>query len=373
MRALVTGGAGFIGSHTADGLQDNGYDVVILDNLDPKIHPDGQPFYLPEGVELIHGDIRDKSTVEKALRDIDVVFHFAAYQDYMPDFSTFFHVNSVGTALLYEVIVERGLNLKRIVVASSQAVYGEGAYHCPEHGVQFPTVRPISQLEAGRWQHTCSACGGEMTVVWIDEEKSNPQNQYAMSKLTQEMIAVNLGRRYGIPTVALRYSIVQGPRQSFFNLYSGICRIFCLNALKGYPSIVYEDGQQLRDYVNIEDVVRANLLVMESDEAVGHVFNVGGGSGYTVMEFAETVSWVLKKDIELKIPGKFRFGDTRHILSSTEKLKRLGWSPLNSPKKSVSDYLKWIGELEEVPEASGQILEEMEEAGVVRETRKKNR
>ncbi len=368
MRILITGGAGFIGSHTADRLLEMGHEVAILDNLDPKIHPGGRPLYLPDGAEFIHGDVRDRSSVEKAIRGVDVIFHFAAYQDYMPDFSTFFHVNSVGTALLYEVMVEKGISPDRVVVASSQAVYGEGRYRCPEHGIFHPPIRSLHRLEAGQWEHPCPACGSEMVVDWSTEEEANPQNQYGLSKLTQEMISLNLGRRYDIPTVALRYSIVQGPRQSFHNLYSGVCRIFCLNALRGHTSVVYEDGHQLRDYVNIEDVVAANLLVMEEEDAVGKVFNVGGGTGYTVLEFAETVSMVLGEEIKLEVPGKFRFGDTRHVLSDTSKLKRLGWSPSHSPGKSVADYIGWIRELDVVRDASGEIFTEMERAGVVRDT-----
>jgi dTDP-L-rhamnose 4-epimerase len=366
MKALVTGGAGFIGSHTTMGLQGKGHEVVILDNLDPKIHPEGWPLDLPEGAEFVWGDVRDKTAVEKALQGVDIVFHFAAYQDYMPDFSTFFHINSVGTAMLYEVLVEKGNTPKRVIIASSQAVYGEGTYRCEEHGLFYPSTRSLRSLEAGIWDHTCPTCDGLAEAVWIGEDEFNPQNQYAVSKLTQEMIGFNLGDRYGIPTVALRYSIVQGPRQSFFNLYSGICRIFCLNAIKGCTSIVYEDGQQLRDYVNIDDVVDANLLVMEDDRAVGQVFNVGGGTGYTVLEFSETVSMVRGEDIKLEIPGKFRFGDTRHVLSNTTKLKDLGWNPHHTPKKSVSDYVEWISGLDVIESTEEEIFDNMVKAGVVR-------
>ena len=367
MRVLVTGGAGFIGSHTTLALQERGCDVVILDNLDPKVHPGGKPFDLPSGAELIRGDVRDKEAVEKALCGVEVIFHFAAYQDYMPDFSTFFHVNSVGTALLYAGLVEQGMKPSRVIVASSQAVYGEGTYRCEEHGIFRPSIRPLRQLQAGQWDHTCPSCGSLVEAIWVSEDDVNPQNQYAMSKLTQEMISLNLGQRYEIPTVALRYSIVQGPRQSFFNLYSGVCRIFCLNAMSGHPSTVYEDGQQLRDYVNIEDVIEANLLVMQDDRAIDQVFNVGGGCGYTVREFAETISMVLGEEIKLKIPGKFRFGDTRHILSNTAKLEELGWSPRHTPKKSITDYMNWIHGLDDVGERGGEVFEDMVRAGVVRE------
>ncbi len=368
MKVLVTGGAGFIGSHTTVRLVEMGYDVVILDNLNPKVHPAGEPVDLPEGAHFIRGDVRDRSAVEEALDDVDVIFHFAAYQDYMPDFSTFFEVNSVGTALIYEVLVEKGITPERIVIASSQAVYGEGTYRCEEHGAFQPSIRSLEDLDGGRWEHRCPSCGRPVDPVWVGEDDVNPLNPYAMSKRTQEMIGLNLGARYEIPTVAMRYSIVQGPRQSFANLYSGVCRIFCLNALRGRPSTIYEDGQQLRDYVNVDDVVEANLLVMHDERAISQVFNVGGDSGYTVLEFAEMVSMVMGEEIELLIPGKYRFGDTRHVLSNTTKLKELGWNPTRSPRKSVTDYLNWLREIDLEGEAGDGIFEHMTRAGVVRET-----
>ena len=185
----------------------------------------------------------------------------------------------VSTALIYEIIVAERLDMARVVVASSQSAMGEGLYWCPADGEQLPGMRPESALAAGRWDIPCPVCGGPLEMRATPERVSNPQNAYGMSKLGQEMVAVNLGRRYGIPTVALRYSIVQGPRQSVYNAYSGACRIFCLSYLQGVAPTLYEDGGAIRDYVNIDDVVDANVLVLEDDRAVGRVFNVGGGAG----------------------------------------------------------------------------------------------
>ena len=342
MKVLVTGGAGFIGSHTVDGLLKKGHQVRILDNLEKTTHKKGRPDYLHQEVEFIKGDVRVRSDLGKALKDIEVVFHFAAYQDYLPDFSKFFHVNSVGTALIYELIVEKSLPVKKVVVASSQAVYGEGKYRCDEHGVFSPNIRNSEQLEGEQWKITCPRCKRIATQQITDEEIVNPQNQYAISKYSQELIALNLGRRYHIPTTVLRYSIVQGPRQSFYNAYSGACRIFCLSAYFDRQPPIYEDGRQLRDYVNIEDVVRANLLVMDDPRADYQVFNVGGGKGYTVLELAQIVAKTFRKEFKPKITGEFRFGDTRHIISSIAKLKTLGWEPKNSVEKSVKDYYEWL-------------------------------
>lgn len=344
MAILVTGGAGFIGSHTSEALLEKGFEVKVLDNLDPKIHPGGKPLFLPEGARLIVGDVRERRAWEEALEGVTSVFHFAAYQDYLSDFSTFYYVNDVGTALLYEIIVGRSLPVERIVVASSQAVYGEGKHACPEHGEQFPPPRKRWNLARGEWEHACPTCGRILTPLPTDETRTNPATSYAISKLTQETLAMSLGRQYGIPTTALRYSIVQGPRQSFHNAYSGACRVFCLAAFSGERAIVFEDGNQLRDYVNIEDVVRANLLAFEEAGCVGEIYNVGGGKAYSVLEFLAIVREVSGREVGVETGSHFRTGDTRHIVSDITKIMKLGWQPHHSPRKSVTDYLAWLGE-----------------------------
>ena len=283
MRVLVTGGAGFIGSHTCDRLLSLGHDVVVLDALTLPVHRNGRPAYLSPEVDFYQGDVRNRELVANLLRRVDAVYHFAAYQDYLPEFSKFSDVNVVSTALLYEIIVAERLDLARVVVASSQSAMGEGLYRCPADGEQLPGMRRESALAAGQWDIPCPVCGGALEMQATPERVSNPQNAYGMSKLGEEMVAVNLGRRYGIPTVALRYSIVQGPRQSVYNAYSGACRIFCLSYLLGQAPTLYEDGGAIRDYVNIADVVDANVLVLSDDRAAGRVFNVGGGQAVTTV------------------------------------------------------------------------------------------
>jgi dTDP-L-rhamnose 4-epimerase len=344
MAILVTGGAGFIGSHTSQALLEKRFEVTVLDSLDSKIHPERKPLFLPPGARLIVGDVRERKAWEEALEGVSAVFHFAAYQDYLTDFSTFYHVNAVGTALLYELIVEKRLPVEKIVVASSQAVYGEGKHACSEHGEQFPGPRGREKLERGEWEHTCPSCGRILNPLPTDEARVNPASSYAISKHTQETLAMNLGRQYGIPTTALRYSIVQGPRQSFYNAYSGACRIFCLAAMTRERAIVFEDGNQLRDYVNIGDVVRANVLALEDKKCDGEVYNVGGGRPYSVLEFLSIVMEISGRGIEVEKGRHFRAGDTRHIVSDIAKLKKLGWEPRHSPKKSVEDYLAWLEE-----------------------------
>ncbi len=367
MNCLVTGGAGFIGSHTVDALLARGYEVRILDNLSKPVHQKGKPDYISDKAEFMLGDVRNKQDWEKAVDGIDVVFHFAAYQDYLPDFSTFFHVNSFGTALLYEIIVEKKLQIKKVIVASSQAVYGEGKYRCPRcNRIKFPDIRDLQSLENGEWNHKCQDCSMPLQAMWTNEKRVNPQNQYALSKYSQEQLSLNLGKRYQIPTTCLRYSIVQGPRQSIYNAYSGACRIFCLSLFFDRQPPVYEDGMQVRDFVNIDDMVQANLKVLDSHLADYQIFNVGGGKTFTVVEFAQLVAKVFNKNITPKITEQYRFGDTRHIFSDISKLKSIGWKPVHTVEDSITAYIDWLKQLKEIDNVLDQAEQQMKVLNVVR-------
>lgn len=368
MNILVTGGAGFIGSHTVDALVKAGHKVRVLDNLQKPVHLYGKPSWLNSDAEFINGDVRNKDDWKKALNNIEAVYHFAAYQDYLPDFSLFFHVNSVGTALLYETAVELGLNLAKVIVASSQFVAGEGLYLCESCARQLgPNLRPELRLEKGLWDHICPVCETPMYWQWTKETHVAPPNAYAMSKHSQEVQAMTFGARYLIPSVALRYSIVQGPRQSFYNAYSGACRIFSLNYYFDKPPIIYEDGLQCRDFINIHDVVRANIMALEDTRMDFEVFNVGGGTAYTVSQFAEMVQNEIQLRKSEKLPdpeisGMYRFGDTRNACSDISKLRALGWEPQNTPEQSVKDYVDWLYEqdnVEDILEYSAKIMKEL--------------
>jgi nucleoside-diphosphate-sugar epimerase len=463
MRVLVTGGAGFIGSHTVDALLEKGHEVRILDNLQKPVHLKGKPGWVPDEAEFILGDVRDKAMWERCLDGVDAVYHFAAYQDYLPDFSTFFHVNAVGTALLYEVAVEKKIDLAKVVVASSQFVQGEGIYACPacrgqksevrerqrsedrgqrsegqekdehrtsniEHrtsnekmkqraegrgrrtevggqtsevgdqrGIFGGVIRFEAQLKRGRWEMLCPACGEAGEWLWTPESYVSPPNAYAMAKYSQELQALTFGRRYGIPSVALRYSIVHGPRQSFYNAYSGACRIFSLNYYFGKAPTVYEDGLQCRDFVNIHDVVQANIMALEDERMDYEIFNVGGGKAYTVLEFAEIVREEVEKVREdrgrrsevsrlrkatpcqgsqkseklpdPKVPGLYRFGDTRNACSDISKIRALGWEPRYTPKESVTEYVEWLYEQDNVEDILEYAEKTMKEMDVVRTVR----
>ncbi len=373
MKILVTGGAGFIGSHTVDALLNRGHEVRVLDSLEPPVHPDRKkPAYLDPRVEFIEGDVRNAGLLLEAMRGCQVVYHFAAFQDYLPIFSRFFDVNVTSTALIYELIVREKLPVKKVIVASSQATLGEGLYRDADGRQLLPDIRPDEQLACGEFEiRAPEGFRGPLQWLETDEGVSNPQNQYGISKIAEEKVALHLGRRYGIPSVAMRYSIVQGPRQSFYNAYSGACRVFCLSFHQNVDPAIYEDGRQIRDYVNIDDVVDANLLAMEDSRTDYEMFHVGGGKPYTVLEFASVVAEVFgRKDYVPQPCGKYRFGDTRHICSSIGKLRSLGWSPRRSVYESVEAYKWWLGRAESVGDILTYCNRQMASLGVVREIRK---
>ncbi len=365
MRALVTGGAGFIGSHLVDAFLKKGYQVRILDALDSRVHPHGLPKHLAADAEFVRGSVIDRSTWERALEGVDVVSHQAAYQDYMLDFSKFVMVNAVSTALLYEVLVEHKWRPNKVIIASSQAVYGEGQYFCRTHGFCLPKSRGHEQLRNGDWEICCPHCREACTPKLSEESHPNPCNQYAVSKLSGEQIGLGLGSLHQIPTVALRYSITQGPRQSLFNQYSGILRIFTVRALAGEPLVIYEDGLQTRDFVHIDDVVDANFCVLDNDKANFESFNVGGGRATTVSQYAELILKKIGKSIQIMIPGEYRLGDNRHSVSSISKLEGLGWTPRRGLPEVLDDFLAWIDEIGGIPSNLENAYLNMRNLGVI--------
>jgi len=372
-RILVTGGAGFIGSHTVDLLVEHGYRVRILDSLQERVHPNGKPSWVPAEAEFMRGDVASRDDLAQALAGVHGVLHLAAYQDYLPDFSTFVHTNAESTALLFELIVSdrRRFPVKKIVFASSQSVCGEGRYACtagedvrhtcyavhsarssrqpsssssaaPGHGIFHPGPRSLEQLRRGDWEIHCPDCGAEVEPLLIPESTVYPHTAYAISKYTIEMLADRLGRRYDIPTACMRYTYVQGPRNSFYNSYSGIARRFAMRILHGLPPVVYEDGGQLRDYVNVRDVARANVLALESDAADFQVLNVGGGRAVTVLEFARIMLDAFGSKLEPRVAHEFRLGDTRHTVSDISSMRQLGWEPRIPVEQNVREYIEWL-------------------------------
>jgi len=342
-RALVTGGAGLIGSHLTDLLKHEGWQVRILDNLEPNTHKQGKPAWVNPAAEFMEGDVRDRGTITTALRDIDVVFHQAAYGGYMPEIAKYVQVNSFGTAQMLEVIREENLPIKKVVVASSQAVYSEGAGHCPEHGLVFPNVRPIDQLRAGDWAVHCPICGAITTPVPTPENAPvGGETVYGLTKVDQERLVLLWGKQSGTPTVALRYSCTYGPRQSIFNPYTGVIAIFCTRLLNDLPPVLYEDGEQTRDFSFVEDIARANLLAATTDVLDGLPVNVGSNRGVPIREVAEQISDALGIRIAPEAKGEFRPGEMRHLTSGTERIQAAGYRPQVDLATGIGRYLDWI-------------------------------
>lgn len=366
MKALVTGGAGFIGSHIADALLARGFDVCVLDSLEPRVHPKGRPAYITRDFEFMQGDVRDRFALERALDKVAIVFHQAAYQDYMPDYSKFFHANVVSTALLFEIIREKRLPVQKVIVASSQSVYGEGQYQCANHGLILPEGRPIDQLDRGDWDLRCPHCHNALVPLPLVEAHPNPAGAYGISKYAQEITTLRLGKILGIHTAALRYSIVQGKRQSFYNAYSGICRIFAQAFRAESAPVIFEDGCQLRDYIHVSDIVAANLTVLDDARANGQAFNVGSGRPTTVLEYAALLQKKMNARAPAEVTGAYRVGDVRHTVSSSAKLEALGWKTTKGLGEIFDDYLAWLNSVPDPGDYVSSALQAMENSGVVR-------
>ena len=346
-RALVTGGAGLIGSHIVDLLQAQGWIVRELDNLEPQTHPDGKPPWLEaaiqKGAEFVEGDIRDRDVVELALNGVDVVFHEAAYGGYMPEIAKYVAVNSFGTAQLLEIIREKGLNVRKVIVASSQVVYPEGAGECPGHGLVFPGLRSLEQLRRGDFSVRCPVCQSPTKSVPTPEfAPVGGETVYAITKLDQEKLVLAWGRQVGIPTVALRYSCTFGPRQSIFNPYTGVIAIFCTRLLNNLPPVIYEDGEQTRDFSFVGDIARANILAAISDQLDGKAVNVGSGRAVTINRIAEMISDALDIPLKPVVNREFRQGEIRHLISDTTLIRKAGHTPAVSLEAGIERYLEWI-------------------------------
>jgi dTDP-L-rhamnose 4-epimerase len=369
-RALVTGGAGLIGSHVADLLVREDWTVRVLDNLEPQTHRRGKPAWVNPKAEFMQGDLRDRATITTALEKIDLVFHQAAYGGYMPEISKYVHVNSLGTAQMLEVIREKKLPIEKIIVASSQSVYSEGAGMCPKHGLVFPTVRPVDQMEKGDWQVHCPICGV------VTKSAPTPENApvggetvYGLTKVDQEKLVLLWGRQVGVPTVALRYSCTYGPRQSIFNPYTGVIAIFCTRLLNNLPPVLYEDGEQTRDFSFVEDIARANLLAAETDKLDGFAVNVGTGEGTPIRKIARILSVLLKFDIEPEARGEFRPGEMRHLTSDTKKIRAAGYKPLVGLEEGIQRYIDWIRSQSDIRDYFSEAEQILKSKGIVHQVK----
>jgi dTDP-L-rhamnose 4-epimerase len=346
-RILITGGAGFIGSHLADELLQRGYEVVALDCLSPQVHGENasHPDYLSREVELISGDLRDRDTVRRALNGVDAVYHLAArvgVGQSMYQIAGYTEANNEGTAILLEALIEHPV--ERLVVASSMSIYGEGLYEDVDGTIVAGHDRPIAQLKARDWDLR-DRRGRPLTPIPTPETKApNLASVYALSKYDQERMCLIVGRAYGLPTVALRFFNVYGPRQALSNPYTGVLAIFAAQLLNDEPPIVFEDGRQQRDFVNVADIARACRLALETPAAGGHAFNIGSGQQVTVREIAARISRVLgKENIEPVISGQYRAGDIRHCFADISLAQRvLGYQPQVNFDDGLAQLAEWL-------------------------------
>lgn len=367
MKALVTGGAGFIGSHIVDVLLDRGYDVRVFDSLELPTHTAGLPDYLSKDAEFVLGDMRDRDAVRRALSGVDVVVHDAATGGFTPRIADYISANSLGTAQMLEIIRDEKLAVQKIVVASSIAVYGEGKYQCTEHGLVFPQLRPIEQMQRREWEVRCSRCGAELSPLPTDEDTPvEPATAYGISKYDQERLVIMFGKQTGIPTVALRYFVTYGPRQSVHNPYTGVCTIFSSRIMNDRPIIIYEDGNQTRDFIFVRDVARANLFVLEDSRADHGVYNVATGRATTIRELAGLLQESLGQTGSVEFPASFRPGEVRHMTADVRSLAELGFRAECSLRDGLKRYVDWVREQGPLPEYFTEAERELKNAGVVR-------
>ncbi len=348
-RVLLTGGAGFIGSHLADALLAEGYRVRILDALVPQVHGPQRkrPAYLATGAELLVGDVQDTAMVRQALEKVDAVIHFAAavgVGQSMYEIASYVSANTQATAQLLQILSQGGHGVRKLVVASSMSIYGEGAYRCTSCGPCTLPPRSHSQLELKQWEMVCPACGKIAEPVATPEEKPlAPTSIYAITKRDQEELCLCVGQAYGIPTVALRFFNVYGERQALSNPYTGVAAIFSSRLLNDQPPLIYEDGRQSRDFVHVSDVVQATLLAMRRSEGNGQVFNVGTGHATTVAEVASVLADSLEKRVEPQILHTFRVGDIRHCVADITKIRKiLGYQPKVAFAEGMNQLSAWI-------------------------------
>jgi dTDP-L-rhamnose 4-epimerase len=345
MKVLVTGGAGFIGSYIVDALIAEGNEVVIYDNLDPQVHKK-VPSYLNTEAEFIKEDVRDRSKLAEIVTNVDAVYHEAAavgVGQSMYQIDHYVDVNTLGTARLLDILVNEEHSVKKLIVASSMSIYGEGAYKCEDHDVVYPICRPDEQLEKHEWIMKCPVCSKPTEPVPTSETKPLTSTSiYAISKKDQEEMSLVVGKTYGLPTVALRYFNVYGPRQSLFNPYTGVAAIFSSRIKNDNKPLIFEDGLQSRDFISVHDIADANLLVLKSSAADYEMFNVGTGRRTSISEIAQILEKLYgKDDLGIEIVEKYRSGDIRDCYADISKIKGIGFEPKYKLEDGMEELYNW--------------------------------
>lgn len=344
---LVTGGAGFIGSHLVDALVERGHKVSVLDSLVPQVHAGGEPEYLNSKAEFIRGNVADRQALRHALKGVEVVFHQAAevgVGQSMYEIDRYLTGNTAATGVLLEEVVAASPKIKKLIVASSMSIYGEGSYTCPKCGAVAPLLRDDDQLNRSDWEVRCPNCKNVLAPAKTSEDKPLfPNSVYAITKQDQEQLCLVVGRAYNIPTVALRYFNAYGTRQALSNPYTGVCAIFSSRLLNGRAPMVFEDGGQTRDFVHVDDIVRANILALESSRGDFLPINVGTGVATSIGKVAELLAHGLGVNIKPEYAGKYRKGDIRHCIADTTRAtKLLGYKPSKWLEQGIPDLLGWV-------------------------------
>jgi dTDP-L-rhamnose 4-epimerase len=347
-RILVTGGAGFIGSHLVDRLLAAGNEVRILDSLDLQVHPNGRPSYLTSDAELIVGDVRDRDAVRRALVGVDRLVHFAAavgVGQSMYEIERYTSVNSIGCAVVLETATEVRDRLEKVVVASSMSIYGEGLYRCPEELIEVaPDTRPADRLAGREWDLACPSCGAVLEPLPTPEAKPlAPTSIYAVGKRDHEEMTLAWGRAYQVPSTALRFFNVYGPRQALSNPYTGVAAIFASRLLNGRAPVIFEDGRQSRDFVHVSDITAAVERALEPGAGDGAAINIGTGRSVSVVEVADALGWELGVAVRAEIRNEFRAGDIRHCFASIDRARELlGYEPQVSFEDGMRELSGWL-------------------------------
>jgi dTDP-L-rhamnose 4-epimerase len=370
-RVLITGGAGFIGSNLANKLVAKGYEVTVLDNLSEQIHGTYSDLLatIKDKVHFIKGDVRNLGDWKKALESQEIVVHLAAETgtgQSMYEVQKYVDVNVNGTAIFLDYLVNQKHDVKKVVIASSRAIYGEGKYKCEEHGFIYPEERKETDLANGEFEPKCPVCNKDLTLCGTDENsKIHPSSVYGITKQNQEQMVMNVCKSIGIPAVGFRYQNVYGPGQSLKNPYTGILSIFSTQIKNGNNINIFEDGKESRDFVFIDDVVKATILGIEKEEANFNVFNVGNGVGTTVFEVAQTLKRLYGAEVAINESGNFRIGDIRHNYADLTFIKeKIGFEPDYDFQKGVEKFVNWVNEQEVQEDQYSKSIEEMKSKGL---------
>ena len=374
-KVLITGGAGFIGSHLVDNLlKDKDHEITVLDALEEQVHGKRSiaPDYLNKKAKFVRGSVTNYDLLEKLVKENEIVFHLAAMVGVgqsMYQIKKYVDNNITGTGNLLDILANSEHNVKKVVIASSNTIYGEGKYNCHNCGIIYPELRNVEQLSKKEWEIKCPHCNSKLDLLPTDENTPlNSSSIYAFSKQAQEKISLLIGNAYGINTTILRFFLVYGPRQALSNPYTGVCAIFSSRLFQGKPPIVFEDGLQLRDFVNVSDICQALILSMGKKNAEGEIFNVGSGEPITIKEIAEILSEKINPDIKPIYNQQYRIGDIRHCLADVSKIKnKLGYKAKVDFHQAIEELIKWIKmQVNSLSDKSQLAIDELKSKGLIK-------